>query len=326
MPLICYHDKRFGPVRRALIGSAIEIIAEYVADGYDLTLRQLYYQFVARNLLPNTERTYKNLGKVISDARMAGLIDWNAIVDRTRGVTKLSDWNNPAEIVDACASHFRLDLWQKQTTRVEVWVEKEALAGVVERTCQDLRLPSFSCRGYVSQSAQWQAAQRIAGYCEAGQGALILHLGDHDPSGMDMTRDIYDRLSSLAGNQAEHIGSTTCDLCPVDEGGNFTPPEARQIMVCRIGLNMDQVARYGPPPNPAKLTDSRASDYIVRFGYTSWELDALDPRTLDRLIRSYVDQVRDQDQWDEDAACEDDAKALLGAASERWPDVVEMLS
>ena len=67
----------------AIIDQANEIIDEYQADGYDLTLRQLYYQFVARNLIPNSQSEYNKLGTAINNGRLAGLIDWDAIKDRT---------------------------------------------------------------------------------------------------------------------------------------------------------------------------------------------------------------------------------------------------
>src|SRR5580765_5311404 len=179
MPKIRYQDIKFTMPKVTLIQQANSIIGEYTAQGYELTLRQLYYQFVSRGLIANTQAEYKNLGTLISDARLAGLIDWEAIVDRTRNVRTLSHWNNPGDIVGAAADQFHLDRWADQPYRPEVWIEKDALVGIFERVCTDLDVPLFSCRGYTSQSEMWVAAQRLLGYQGCGQKPLILHFGDH---------------------------------------------------------------------------------------------------------------------------------------------------
>ena len=92
-----------------------------------MTLRQLYYQFVARDLIENSQRSYKRLGKVISNARMAGLIDWEAIVDRTRNLRTNPHWSSVSSVLNAAANSYRLNLWEAQQCAVEVWIEKEAL-------------------------------------------------------------------------------------------------------------------------------------------------------------------------------------------------------
>lgn len=261
MPLIKYRDKKFSEEKLKLIDIANSIISEYDADNIELTLRQLYYQFVARDYIPNTQKDYKKLGDLISDARLAGLLDWDSITDRTRNLARNSNWESPKQIVEACINSYRIDKWEGQKHRVEVWIEKDALVGVIEGVCGDLDVPYFSCRGYTSQSEMWAAAQRLRGYRKQGQHPIILHLGDHDPSGRDMTRDIEDRLAMFG---------------------------VQGLEVTRIALNMDQIEKYRPPPNPAKIEDPRATRYIKEFGRSSWELDALDPKTIRELIHSEV--------------------------------------
>lgn len=268
---ICYIEKRFASKSRTMIDNANAIIEEYLAQGYELTLRQLYYQFVARDLIPNTLREYKNLGSIVNDARLAGLISWTAIVDRTRNLQGNSHWKSPADVVEACANQFQIDKWADQPNRVEVWIEKDALVGVIERVCRSLDVSFFSCRGYTSQSELWAAAMRLKRYRDGGQEPVIIYLGDHDPSGKDMTRDIEDRLALFMG-----------------DGG---------CEVNRIALNMDQIEKYNPPPNPAKLTDSRANGYIREYGNKSWELDALDPKVLHALVEKTVLSYRDERAW-----------------------------
>lgn len=285
MPRIQYERKRLRRSSLRTIEQANEIIEEYRAQGFALTLRQLYYQFVARALIPNTERSYKNLGSVVNSGRLAGLIDWNAIEDRTRWLRDLPHWESPASIVDACADQFRLDRWADQEFRPEVWIEKDALIGVIEGVCQELDVPYFACRGYVSQSEQWRAGQRHLAHLDAGQRPIVFHLGDHDPSGIDMTRDNRSRLVTFS-----HLGD---------------------VQVRRLALNMDQVEEYDPPPNPAKMSDARALDYVSRFGASSWELDALEPSVIAELIRSNVEALIDLERWDEVERRERDGRARL---------------
>jgi hypothetical protein len=298
MPKICYRPKKFNADRADKIEKANVIIAEYAAQGFELTLRQLYYQFVSRGFIPNNQREYKNLGDVINDARLAGLVDWEAIVDRTRDLKSLAHWDTPADIVEACAKQFRIDKWAEQPRRVEVWIEKDALVGVIEGVCQGLDVPFFSCRGYTSQSEMWAAAMRLRQFAKDGQRPLVLHFGDHDPSGIDMTRDIRSRLEEFSGDDVE---------------------------LRRLALNMPQVQQYNPPPNPAKITDSRAKGYIEEHGDESWELDALEPQVIANLIRNEIQGVLDQDKWDEAVEQEKEHRRQLQAVSDKWTEITDDL-
>ena len=287
---ICY-DANLRPNANTLhvIEQANTIIKEYELQGFDLTLRQLYYQFVARDFIPNEQREYKKLGEAIGTGRMAGLISWKAITDRTRFLREQSAWSSPANIVRACAKHYQENLWRSQSTRIEVWIEKDALIGVIENVCVKFRVPYFSCRGYVSLSEMWEAAQRIRHSPQ--HETMILHLGDHDPSGIDMTRDIENRLNIfIKGRKA--------------------------LTMQRIALNMDQILQQEPPPNPAKLSDSRCQKYMAEFGENSWELDALEPAFLNRLIEHEIEEVIDWKLWKEASEQEQEGKDKLAEVAE----------
>ncbi len=297
-----YIDKRLGDKALHLIGIANQIIDDYQAQGLDLTLRQLYYQFVARDIFANSDRNYDMLGRTINDGRLVGLVNWSAITDRTRSLdgyrtfdgpvqalASLSDTGDEEEHRGADPWLFRRDLWEDQYWRPEVWVEKEALVGVIAGICAQLRVNFFACRGYNSQSEQWRAGRRMAGYTQKGQRPIVFHLGDHDPSGIDMTRDNRERLELFAG----------------------TP-----ISIQRLALNMDQVEELNPPPNPAKSTDSRHADYRLLYGDSSWELDALDPSYIRDLIASAVDRIRDETVWQKSLLREVNERERLKALTE----------
>lgn len=294
MPKIQYIEKRFRPDSLALIDRVNNVVSDYHAQGFNLTLRQVYYQMVARDIIPNNQRSYKNLGNLINDARLSGLIGWNAIEDRTRNLRGNSHWETPGEIVSSAAYSYHLDHWDGQENYVEVWVEKDALIGIVGQICQHLDVNHFSCRGYVSQSEMWAAAGRLKRHYNAGQNVVLLHLGDHDPSGKDMSRDIVDRLSLFGIEEVEFH---------------------------RLALNMDQIETYNPPPNPAKLTDSRATGYIREFGRESWELDALEPRVISDLIETNVSRYRDDTIYSAVKRRESSEKSLLKELASNWSDV-----
>ena len=292
-------DKRFNASSVAIIEQADKIIKEYQRQGFVLTLRQLYYQFVARDILENKQTNYKRLGGIVSDARLAGLLDWSAIEDRTRNVERPPQWDDPAHIVEAVANQYKEDLWVGQNFRPEVWIEKEALVGVIVPVCERWRLPYFACRGYASQSAQYGASKRFLNTLSNGQRPVILHLGDHDPSGIDMTRENGAKAELLVG---------------------------REIEVRRLALNMDQVKQYNPPPNPAKMTDARFGGYAKKYGLQSWELDALDPPVIDKLIDDQIATMLNKKLWATATRHEALGREQLKAVSDRWDEVAEYVA
>ena len=156
--------------------------------------------------------------------------------------------------------------------------------GVIENICQRWDVLYFSCRGYSSQSEMCKAAQRLVARISAGQKVRIIHLGDHDPSGKDMSRDIDERLMAFV---SFHLASR-----------NGPTPLSDRLRLERIALNMDQVRRYNPPPNPAKITDSRAGGYTREHGHESWELDALDKGVLIDLIDDHIQRYLDPPLWE----------------------------
>jgi hypothetical protein len=291
MARIKYQDKKLSADKLAVIRQANVICADYQAQGYDLTLRQLYYQFVARDLIPNRQSEYKRLGAIINDARLGGLLDWDYIVDRTRNVRSMATWGDPSDIISASARILVLVMFVK------------------------------------------------------------LHLGDHDPSGIDMTRDIRDRLqmfldkdlSLLAVEEHrewleaafERTDTTTAKEMKEKDPAtyreftdmvNATYGSYGSLTVDRIALNMDQIEQYDPPPNPAKITDSRATSYIAIYGTDSWELDALEPTVLGALIQDSIDEAKDPDRWDEDEEAERRHREHLSRVSARWTEVIEQFA
>jgi hypothetical protein len=304
MPVIEYVPHKFSQAALAVIARANGIVDEYSQAGYSLTLRQLYYQFVARGWLPNRQTEYDRLGGIINDARLAGMLDWHAIEDRTRWLRVLdSDSGTLQEHLAASAGAYAKTRWRDQPYAPEVWIEKDALVGIAESACTPLYVPYFACRGYASQSEVWAAGQRMIGYRRQGRTPVVFHLGDHDPSGIDMTRDLQDRLQLFCS----HHG--------------YQAPD-----VVRLALNMEQVEEHEPPPNPAKLSDSRAQGYIATYGEESWELDALPPDVLAQLITDAIEPLVDQALWRGAEEAEAEAQAQLRQVAQQWDRVQQLLA
>jgi hypothetical protein len=269
-------ERNFSDSSQETIIIVNKILEEYRSQGYRLSLRQLYYQLVARDYIPNSQRSYKNVGNLISNARQAGLIDWEMIEDRNRETNTVTHWKDPAEIVKAAMRQFRIDKWEDQPYHIEIMVEKDALSGVLIPVCRKLDIGITANKGYCSSSTMYEIGKRLEKKFDEGKKICVIYLGDHDPSGIDMTRDISERLAMYS--------------------------RLEEIEIDRIALNYDQIKLWNPPENPAKESDARFSAYVKKFGESSWELDAVEPAQLANLVTDAVVSRRHSEIWK--AACD----------------------
>jgi hypothetical protein len=282
-------DHRFGDATRALIEKAEELLDEYESEGYDVTLRQLYYRFIALDLFPddwmdveynkkngldpdtkNTDKNYGRFGDIMGNARLAGLLDWKMFSDRGREAVSRTHFTSVAEFLDP--DLFTMDLWGDQENYVECMVEKQALEGVLIPVCRELDITFTANKGYSSLSALYEAGKRLRSKRRQGREVHVIYLGDHDPSGIDMTRNVEEQLSMFSKGE---------------------------VTVHRVALNMDQIKARGKkaPPNPVKLRDARSKGYVERFGNKCWELDALEARDLAEIVRKAVTGLRNTTEW-----------------------------
>jgi hypothetical protein len=288
-----FRDKNFRREALELISTCNEIVDIYVAQGLRLTLRQLYYQLVVKGIIENNERQYSRLSEILSSARLAGLVDWDAIEDRVRRPHKRSEFSDMKDLVEAAIASYRLPRWKGQKCYTELWVEKDALAGVLRPIADKFHITLMVNRGYSSQSAMYESAQRIRSKVEeyGCDESIILYLGDLDPSGEDMVRDIQDRMKMFGV----------------------------EVPVVKLALNMGQVKKFNPPPNPAKMTDPRSQAFIEKFGGSSWEVDALPPEVLTQIITGVLNKLVDREKMqvilDKE---EQDKKWLLDKVSRKW--------
>lgn len=271
-----FDNKTIRQAKKTLIAQANEIIEEYRQRRYTLTLRQLFYQFVSRELLLNDQKQYNALGAAITDGRNLGLIPWDMIEDRTRHRSPLVESSNTDadEIMHDGLGRvgygYRENLWASQKYRPEVWVEKDALIDVVRRGCTH-GVPHFSTHGYCSEPLLHEAAKHFLRQLDDGFIPVVLHLADHDSSGIQMTQDIHDKLWKFC--------------------------RGTEIEVRRIGLHQEQALSHRLPPNLVKDTDTRSAAYEEDYGDECWELDALDPDVIVRLVRDELGKIIDEEAW-----------------------------
>jgi len=289
-----YIKKNIAPKKRRLIEQINDIINEYY-PRYTLTVRQIHYQLVARGLIRNTPEMYRSVVGACGDGRLLGLIDWDAIEDRTRGLQGNTHWENPVEMARAAHRSYYRNKWEGQQYYIECWVEKQALESVLARACRPLDINFMSCRGYMSLSEMREAADRFNTKLYDGYECVLFHLGDHDPSGIDMTRDNIERLEMFLAD----------------------------VKVERLALNYDQVEQYDAPPDFAKKTDSRFKSYAIDYGNESWELDALPPDVLVDIVTQAVLPFRDNAIYQDILEVEEREKAILGHAIQYVIDLVE---
>lgn len=276
-----------------------EIIQEYIEEGYKLTVRQLFYQMVGRGLIDNDQKEYRKISKLVVDGRMGGRIDFNAIEDRVR-VPKIPYWcEDPIDAMDDTINSYRIDRQNGQEWYTEVWSEKDALSGILYDITGKYHVNLIINRGYSSCSAMYAAYLRFYKHISIGQKCQIIYLGDHDPSGKDMIRDIKERLIEFNG-----LGN--------------------QVDVRPIALTKGQVDHYNPPPYFAKIKDPRAKWYIKEFGNVAWEVDALTPQILTRILKDAITDRMDWDQYHDMIDLERDHKEKLEDVREYLSKNIEM--
>lgn len=264
-----FRSQRITPARGERIEQANSILEEYGEQGYRLTLRQLYYQLVARAFIPNNVREYAKLSQTMVLGRMNGLTDWRMIEDRIRTPYLTYAVDSIKEALEETVGYYKRNRQEGQLTHIEIWTEKDAVSNILKRVSEYYHIKLMVNRGYSSCSAMYDASKRML---VSGNPAKILYVGDYDPSGLDMLRDIRERL--------EEFGVEDFEVIPV-------------------ALTMEQIKQYNPPPNPAKIKDPRAGWYLAEHGNQSWELDALSPEALEQIVRDAVIEQLDEAAFEE---------------------------
>lgn len=261
-----------------IVGKVNEILNEYASR---MTLRQIYYRLVAGQVIENKLSAYTSLSAMLVKARKRGDVDYRRIEDRVRRVDGGDGYfSDPHAYIRTIIRRMRRDaenyelnrtMWTTQPKYVEVWVEKDALSGVIYDAIRDYKLPLAVARGYSSFSFLMDAVERFGEHQD--KTLKILYFGDFDPSGEDMVRDLRERLCGYAGFDIE---------------------------IRKVALTPSLIQHYDLPPAPAKRSDTRSSGFVAEHGINSCvELDALPPDVLQDIVRSAVRREIDVNTWNE---------------------------
>jgi hypothetical protein len=241
-------------------------LVELVRAHPPVTVRQVFYLATTRGLVPKDEaKGYRVVQRRLVALRAAGVIPYHWITDNVRMVRRLNRWQDPEHFASEVASFYRRDYWAHSPVRVKVWLEKDALAGVLYPVVvQEWGLELFVTRGFASVSYLEAAAEDTR---EDGRPTFVYVLTDLDPSGVDIARKIAEELPRRA-------------------------PEV-EVSVSRLAVTPEQVRALGLPTRPTKKTDTRARKFEARYGTGSVELDAIPPDTLRQMVRDAIERHAD---------------------------------
>lgn len=274
------------------------ILEDFERQGYNLTIRQLYYQLVSKDIIENKVEMYNSLGNMMSKARLAGLIDWGMIEDRVRIPSQRAHWDSPREILLSAIASYYISRWENQDNYIEVWCEKDAVSNIIQPVCRKYDVLFMANRGYSSQTAMYDGYKRLYKAAKQDKEIMLIYLGDHDPSGMDMDNDIRNRMGNFF----------------------FGDKDAKIDEVRRIALTMDQIEQYNPPENPAKTDDRRYALYSEKYGESSWELDALEPSVLSEVAEGAILEYVDMDEFERVKSIEEEEKEEMRLFADKWSD------
>lgn len=267
-------------------GSVIDQVRQ-IAGEYDfpLTLRQVFYRLVATQVLVNTRSEYNQLSDKLARAREQGEIPWDSITDLTRGPIAPSTWADLGEFAETVQRAFRLDVWERQPAYVEIWLEKQALSELFRRVCDPYAVRLMVGRGYSSASFLFDGAGHLERMA-AAKPVRVCYFGDFDPSGLDIFRDLRERL-------ARYGADVVCE---------------------RVALTPAQIEEHELPPAMAKRSDTRTSAFLACYGDVAVELDALPPDLLRRMVEAEILETLDLPEFE--ATREEEA--LLSRRLAEW--------
>jgi len=238
---------------------------EILKEHHPMTVRQLFYQMVSAGLIEKTEAAYQGLVvRLCGQMREDGELPWEWIADSSRWMRKPDSYSSLQEAVRRTAETYRRDLWANQDAYVEIWCEKEALAGVLYEITEEYDVPLMVVRGFPSKDFVHGAAEAIEGRCKP---AYLYYFGDWDPSGLLIWKDVQNKIQRYA-------------------------PGA-DVTFERVAVTPEQVTRYSLPTRPTKR---EGNSHAKHFRGKSVEVDALPPGVLQGLVRHVIEQHIDQRQ------------------------------
>ncbi|MEM9366386.1 MAG: hypothetical protein AAGD07_10340 [Planctomycetota bacterium] len=280
-----------------LRGSSFElaaITAELALEHQPITLRGLFYRVVSTGFFPSTDqRYYSRLQRLVSTLRSEHLIPYSWIVDNLRSTIKPSSWSGLSDFADTVRNAYRLDFWASLDDCVHVFVEKDAMTGVIAPVTEEFDVPLSPVRGYVSDSFAHALGSQFA---KIKKPIHCFYLGDFDPSGFDLERSLVDKLGIHSGKKflfaddSSHIALAEDLAKTTDLRGAFVTWE-------RLSLTEDDFETHNLIELEVKKTDTRASQFMREHGQRCAEVDALDPNVIRQRVREAITRYVPDKKW-----------------------------
>jgi hypothetical protein len=263
---------------KAKVEERREALLAIIDDGKPMTVRQVFYQATVRGLVEKAESGYAKVQTDLTVMRRAGDLSYDWLADNTRWQRKPRTFDSVESALQETAQFYRKSLWRDADSYVEIWLEKDALAGVVYPITNMYDVPLMVARGYASLSFLYSAAEHIN---ELSVPTYIYHCGDFDPSGV---------------NAGEKIGETLRELAP-----------DAKIYFERIAVTPEQISEWDLPTRPTKTSDTRSKG----FGTISVELDAIEPNQLRSLVQDAIEQHLPADRFEVLKAAEESEREII---------------
>lgn len=265
----------------------IDVAVAILEGQYPMTVRQLFYQIVSRAVLQNNDRCYKKVSRVMNKARQDGRCRWEYIVDRSRPEYAPNVFKDAQGYAEVVRRSYRKDYWELQPNHVEVWTEKDAIIGCIEGLTNELGITVRVGRGFNSATKRHQIEVLFRQIERNGKNIFVLYLGDHDPSGVAIEKDLCEKIHA-----------------------NFS--------IKRIAIHKADIRLFDLPPLRVKLSDSRSVEFVRNHGPDCVELDALPANELRSRIQNAVYSLMDMTKWERAIEIEKAEMASIISSMELW--------
>ena len=271
-----------------------EALSSIVQEQQPMTCRAVYYQAVSAGLIDAGKKQYNRLLAILASLRKSGEMPRDWIVDHLRTRLKPSSWTGLADYLETMRSCYRANLWAQQEAHVELFIEKDAIAGCVQNVAAEYDVALNVCRGYSSISQANDVAQY---WRRISKPIFAYYLGDYDPSGIDMERELRAKLADYSGK---------VETAPADV-------DASSFSWRRLAIRPDDFKAYNLLKLPINRKDSRAAGFMRTHGKYAAEVDAIPPSELRRLVREAIEGHINQAAWERLKLVEQAERESLGS-------------
>jgi hypothetical protein len=266
--------------------ACVELLAAHKPD----TVRGNMYLVVSNGMLPDTtKQSYNRVQRLLNRLRIAGAIPFEWVVDNVRQTIKPSSWSGLDDFADTVRQAYRKNFWPNLPEYVEVFVEKDTVAGKVAVVTQECDVPLQPIRGYNSTSFAWDVARK---WRQIHKPITVYYVGDHDPSGRDLERDVREKTARFSGKRVNWV---------------------------RLAVNPEHFAEYNIRPLAPKKGDKRTRKFVEKWGPDCAEVEAVPATDLRAMIRGAIERHIPAADWER-------LRAVEAVERRQWNDYMAAIN